>query len=600
MLLVRILRLLLTATLILIANPSVTTTQASEVSGHFYQRPTFVHLSVGQNSACAVSNLGQVWCWGSNSKYQVASRVSTSEATPFKIIGISNATQVAVGREHACALLKVKRVVCWGSNEYGQLGTGFEPSTLQVSPFPEFVNGVIDVKSIYAGDDHNCALTEMGNLFCWGLNSRGQTGHLSSDESKQIIGRTFVSQAEPVNISPVIDVALGTTHSCVVTIKELVWCWGNNIYGQLAQGWGVDRSHIPLLVGSLLEIKNIDASMNTTCAIDSKQRMQCWGAGESGQLGSLDTSDLSVPLNTSSTLSKYSVFDFSVGNKSTCAKLDNSAVYCWGSTTFGQVGSGNTSSVQLSPFSTIQYPLFNATQISSGGDFSCVLTGNVWCWGKNNLGQLGQMTTSTFSTYAQINNARWDLAPNSITHTVKDNIVSLSWPQIGSSQRYARVESSNGNLLCQTNIALTCDFIVDKLGPLGTVLILQVLDVNGGNQSARAEYSLEIKSVVSAADAKIARDSELAEKSKFEALLEAERTRKLDILIAQLKIAQTNLAAAEARMEKLNDGLNEALDSYAASKDRSRLATDLLNSVLNEYANTNLILQGIMKKLAKN
>lgn len=560
--------------------PSVA--HSTEVTGFFYKRPSFVNLSLGQSSACAVSDAGEVWCWGSNNKFQSASKLSNFESTPFRLIGINDALQVAVGREHACALLKTKRVVCWGSNEFGQLGTGFESANLASSPFPEYVNGLVDAASIYAGDDHNCAITSDKELFCWGLNSRGQVGQLFKDESRQINGRAVVAQAERVDIPQVVDIGLGTAHSCVVTVQGYVHCFGSNLYGQLAQGWGVEKSFKPLLVGSIVDAKRIDASGNSTCITDKAKSMRCWGAGGSGQLGNLDTGDLALPTNSSLSLGKYVIDEFSVGNRSTCAKLDNSVVYCWGSRLFGQVGSSNLDLVSLSPFSSIQYPLNDATQIESGGDFSCVLTGNIWCWGRNNLGQLGQMTNSTFSTYAQINNLRWDLAPNSITHTSSNNVITLNWPQIGASQSYARVESKNGKLVCQTNTALTCDFIPESLGQTTYVLLLQVKDVNGANQAARAEYSIEVKSLISAAEAKIQAEVD-AIGAAGNKLIEEERAKKLAKLLSDLKVAEEKMLAAQNKLDKVSDLLAETIDSYAAAKDRSSAVSDQMAAALNSY-----------------
>lgn len=572
---------------------------ANEVSGYFYKRPTFVDLSVGQSSACAVSDQGEVWCWGSNNKFQSASKISIFESTPFRLSGVNNATHVAVGREHACALLKTKRAVCWGSNEFGQLGTGYEFSNLANSPFPEYVNGLVGATRIFAGDDHTCAITDENELFCWGLNSRGQTGQLFRDESRQINGRAVVAQAERVEISNVIDVGVGNTHTCALTKNGYVYCFGSNLYGQLGQGWSEDKSYKPLLVGNLVDVQKIDSSGNSICITNKNKSMRCWGAGESGQLGNLDTGDLSLPSSLSLALAKYSVDEFSVGNRSTCAKLDNSAVYCWGSGSFGQVGTSNAATVFLSPFSSIQYPLIDAIKIESGGDFTCVLTSNVWCWGRNNLGQLGQMTSSTFANYGQINNVRWGLASNTITHTSSDNVVTLNWPQIGASQSYARVETSSGRILCQTNTALTCDFIPGVLGKFTTVLILQVKDVNGGNQSARAEYSFEVKTIVSAAEAKIISDNEAALNAGAAKIINEESEKKLAKLLAELKIAEERLQSAQLKLDRVSDLLDAATDRYFESKDRSSNVSEKLDTALLAYADINKTLSGILRLYKK-
>jgi len=595
------LRLIVQAlTLTVLVNIFPTFSSATEVSGYFYKRPSFVHLGVGQNSACAVSDVGEVWCWGSNSKFQVSSRKSTFESTPFKLNGVSNALQVAVGREHACALLQSKRVVCWGSNEFGQLGTGFESSVLMESAIAEYVNGVINVSTIFTGDDHSCAITEQKELFCWGFNSFGQVGQLYKDESRQINGRLVIPQAERVVIEEVLDVGLGAAHSCAVTTTGYVYCWGSNIHGQLGQGWSIEKTFKPLLVGSLVDQKRIDSSRNSICALSISKSLRCWGAGESGQLGSLDTGDLALPLGSNSTLAKQPVEKFSVGDRSTCAKLDKTTVYCWGSNSFGQVGFLNVSSNTLTPFSVRQFDADLLTQIETGADFSCVLHGsNISCWGRNNLGQLGRMTTSTFATYSTINNSRWDLGSNSISYSTSGGIVSVKWTQIGSSQSYARVESENGKLLCQTYLALTCDYRAERVGNQKNILSLQVLDVNGVNHSARAEFFVNVDNLSSAAETKIKIDGETKNKELQDKFYQDTQNRLLNQLNSLLLSAQKKLESAERKAWNSQDKLEEMTDSYSASRDNSSLISVNFSDAVAEYTKLLQLQSKLLKELAK-
>ncbi len=573
-------------------------TNASEVTGSFYERPTFVGLSTGHSSACAVSSRGEVWCWGSNNKFQAAAKNSLFESTPLRVSSISNATQVAVGREHACALLQVKRVVCWGSNEYGQLGTGFEKETIATSPIPEYVNGVVDVESIFAGDDHNCAITASRELFCWGYNNRGQLGQPSSTENLVSNGRLVIAHGEKVAIENVVDAGLGTAHTCVVTATGFVYCWGTNFNGQLAQGWRVDKSSTPLLVGSLTNIRKIDSSGNSICVSDVNKIMQCWGSGESGQLGNLDTVDFAVPTNKLSSLATYAVEEFSAGVRSTCAEFSKSLVSCWGSTTFAQVGGLNVVGTQLNPFTNVPYTGTDTLKLSSGSDFSCTLTGTVWCWGRNNLGQLGRMTSGVFGLAAQINNPSWDLGPNSLSHSVSDNVVTMTWPAMGILQRYARVESDTGKLLCQTNATLySCDFIAERAGTIRVVLYLTVVDPGGTNRGLRAEYSIEVKSILSAAELKLIKDREDAALAELEKWRDEERKRIAAENEQKLALSEAKLAAAEAKLTNTLLVQVEASLQYDKAKARSENVTNTLNAAVEGYIENNASLASIAKQL---
>lgn len=79
---------------------------------------------------------------------------------------------VSVGHTHACALTQSGQAYCWGSNEYGQLGTGDLAS--QQTPAP--VTGGHTFTLIDAGEQSTCALTVDSKAYCWGRNSYGAVG----------------------------------------------------------------------------------------------------------------------------------------------------------------------------------------------------------------------------------------------------------------------------------------------------------------------------------------------------------------------------------------------------------------------------------------
>jgi len=86
------------------------------------------------------------------------------------------------------------------------------------------------------------------------------------------------------------------------------------------------------------------------------------------------------------------------GGYSYCALLSTSAVVCWGSNYYGQLGNGTTGGPDRYGYDSPQpvTGLSDAVSVSSDDDygFCAVLsTGGVDCWGYNDFGQLGNGTT---------------------------------------------------------------------------------------------------------------------------------------------------------------------------------------------------------------
>ncbi len=89
------------------------------------------------------------------------------------------------------------------------------------------------------------------------------------------------------------------------------------------------------------------------------------------------------------------------GKSHTCVALYDGSVRCWGTNNFGQLGNSSTVSspvpvtVQRAAFLSAP-PLSLAIAVKAGDGFTCALTadGKVSCWGRNDGGQLGDLSTT--------------------------------------------------------------------------------------------------------------------------------------------------------------------------------------------------------------
>jgi alpha-tubulin suppressor-like RCC1 family protein len=123
------------------------------------------------------------------------------------------------------------------------------------------------------------------------------------------------------------------------------------------------------------------------CAINLNSVVYCWGRGYAGQLGD-GTSDGRPRPAAIATTGDSTFFGLSVGDDHACAiRARDGQLFCWGRNTNGQVGNGTTSSV-TSPVAITG--LVNLSRVVAGPRHTCASGPDTfWCWGANAAGQLG-------------------------------------------------------------------------------------------------------------------------------------------------------------------------------------------------------------------
>jgi alpha-tubulin suppressor-like RCC1 family protein len=121
-------------------------------------------------------------------------------------------------------------------------------------------------------------------------------------------------------------------------------CWGFNSLGQLGNGAFSMPSTVPVAVSGLTDVAAISAGYEHSCAVHDTGGVSCWGGNTYGALGNgTDGSgtESNVPVEV---LELTDVTTATGGSGHTCAALSSGSVWCWGMNDLGQLGDGNNNS----------------------------------------------------------------------------------------------------------------------------------------------------------------------------------------------------------------------------------------------------------------
>ncbi|MEO0813708.1 MAG: hypothetical protein AAFY60_12650, partial [Myxococcota bacterium] len=324
-------------------------------------------------------------------------------ATPSPMTEIKT---MSLGRTQTClAVGDVGETLCSG---FGGYGLGRNSFDFDDTFLPEKVciagSGpdctALSATSLGHGDNAGCAISPDGIVRCWGDDSASTLGF--GNPSTIPYPRPICEQGigtECMPLSGVQQVAKTYLSGCALLDDGEVRCWGAADYGVL--GNGHDRITAPVL-----ELEN-----QRLCASGIWNGTACNNGAES-----------TPPLGDFAQLS--------AGFRFLCGLTNSGTVYCWGENDDGQVGIPPATSEVLNPRQVacafpgsgceVGQPLSGIASVAAGSFHACAIheSGDTWCWGLNNEGQLGNGNrTSSSSPVPVVSTVPFtQLAPGSL-HT---------------------------------------------------------------------------------------------------------------------------------------------------------------------------------------
>jgi alpha-tubulin suppressor-like RCC1 family protein len=391
---------------------------------------SYSNVSAGTSFTCGVTTTGQLKCWGLNTAGQLGIGNTTNQILPMQIPdSVNSYYKVSAGSGSACAITTVGALKCWGLNNLGLLGDG----TLVNQPSPVAVDPEVSYAQISAGQSHFCGVNSDGVVKCWGTDSYGQTGQGLS----QVI--TLPTKAEDASLYS--KVSAGNSQSCgIVASSGQLKCWGYNLNGELGDGVSGTIMTLPKVIDRGFSYIDVSVGLVTSCGITSGNVLKCWGSASDGQLG--DNTNVSkykpVVVDPGVGYQKVSIRDYhacgitlnnvlkcwgrnstyqlgdgtatkklvptvidpgvpyayvSVGDTYTCGVTSAGVAKCWGMNNYYQASS--TAGTVMTP--TVVDGGVAYTQVEAGGAHTCGITASkdLKCWGYNTSGQIGDGTIVT-------------------------------------------------------------------------------------------------------------------------------------------------------------------------------------------------------------
>lgn len=300
---------------------------------------TFAAIYGGESFSCALTTEQRAYCWGNNQYGMLGTGASGGfVATPVAVATDSVFASLTLGVMHACGLTPGGTALCWGLNSSGQLGTGVAGGTVS-SPLP--VSGGRSFTSLGAGYLHTCGVTTSAEVYCWGRNTYGQIGTgvfpLAPSDPRQYAAPQRALVGEPATA-----VSGGGEHTCALGASGSVWCWGLAQHGQLGRVTLRIGDGMPAIVGGTPAFAAVESGNNNTCALTAEGVAYCWGNNRWGQLGNgYMEPNATTAFPTPSQVPGPAFRALALGSQYACGLTTSGAARCWGLNSSGQLGTGD-------------------------------------------------------------------------------------------------------------------------------------------------------------------------------------------------------------------------------------------------------------------
>jgi alpha-tubulin suppressor-like RCC1 family protein len=335
-------------------------------------------------TAVVVAPGATVLHWGAF--FDDSNRAADQQTRPAAITLPGTVKQVGSSNSSEYALLTNGTLWAWGLGGQGELGNGLLTSSFTRPVQVVFPAGVkiAWIPTDVMPYDTALAVDTAGHAWGWGDNAIGEL----------CLGNHSI-QSAPVELpfTHVTTMAGAADHD-LYDAGGIVWACGQNVDGDLGDG-RTTNSDAPVRVAGLngRHVVRLVTSFANSGALLANGAYYDWGYNADGQLGDGRPgtwSDVPVRVPLPGRVAQVALGGSIWGNGQTLVKLTGGSLWDWGSNYAYQLGIG-TRDWQPSPVRFYPPPgvAYRAFASGSATAYAISTTGNVYSWGTSTFGQSG-------------------------------------------------------------------------------------------------------------------------------------------------------------------------------------------------------------------
>ena len=381
----------------------------------------FSQITSGSTLSLALGSDGNIYSWGKNAYGQQGDGTNIDRQSPIKVAKPANVpkgftfTKVDAGDHSVLAMGSDGNLYTWGFNASGQLGDGTTENRNRPAPVkkPDGAAPGFTWQQANTRWDHTVALGSDGNLYAWGLNAYGQLGNTSVPRGPN---NPAAYSAKPVPVSKPAGItftqpATGRYSSMAMGSDGKLYAWGWNSYGRLGDGTTTDRlTPTQVLQPNGVTFSQFNVGADYSFAITTNGDLYGWGWNDSGRLGDGTTTDRHVPTlipRPDGTPAGFTWKQVMGRDYHSMGIGSDGNLYTWGVNWYGDLGlpdvpTGQTSHIirprpVQKPKPSVAGQETSWVRLYAGWEQSLALgsDGNLYTWGWNSGGQLGDPTIPT-------------------------------------------------------------------------------------------------------------------------------------------------------------------------------------------------------------